>query len=196
MKRFGPLDRRASGLAQRAWTDRERGIVARGLSGRMAIAIEPLLGAIFMVLLTWGIVWRAHHVASDATLVKIAPIFGIGAIAFAGYFVAVMVAPIAAYMQTYRPIYILDGYVRYRGPDERSREDAAGYAAALFPDLSVACEWEFLGSSPLVDATIPSMIEFSTYAGIHKIDGRSTGLLPDGDLPTLAIGVARERFRE
>jgi hypothetical protein len=196
MKRFGPLDRRALGLARRAWTDRERGIVARGLSGRMAIAIEPLIGAIFMVLLTWGIVWRAHHVASDATLVKIAPIFAIGAIAFAGYFVAVLVAPIAAYLQTFKPIYILDGYVRYRERDARSRDDACGYVAALFPDASVACEWEFLGTKTLDQATIPSMLEFSTYAGIHKIDGKPTGVLPDGDLPALAIGVARERFRK
>jgi hypothetical protein len=196
MKLFGPLDRRALGLARRAWTDRERRIVARGLSGRMAIAIEPLIGAIFMVLLTWGIVWRAHHVASDATLVKIAPIFAIGAIAFAGYFVAVLVTPIAAYMQTFKPIYILDGYVRYRNRDAQSRDDACGYVAALFPDASVACEWEFLGTKALDDATIPSMLEFSTYAGIHKIDGKATGVLPDGDLPTLAIGVARERFRK
>jgi hypothetical protein len=196
MKRFGSLDRRALGLARRPWTDRERSIVARGLSGRMAIAIEPLIGAIFMVLLTWGIVWRAHHVASDATLVKIAPIFALGAIAFAGYFVAVLVAPIAAYVQTFKPIYILDGYVRYRERDARSRDDACGYIAALFPDASVACEWEFLGTKQLDRATIPSMLEFSTYAGIHKIDGKPTGLLPDGDLPALAVGVARERFRK
>jgi hypothetical protein len=196
MKRYGPLDHRAHGLAHRAWTDRERNIVARGLNGRMAIAIEPLLGAVFFAILTWGIVWRAHHVASDATLVKIAPIFAIGSIAFLGYLIAVMVAPLAAYMQTFKPIYILDGYVRYRARDERSREDASGYIAALFPDRSVACEWEFLGSAPLRDATIPSMIEFSTYAGIHKIDGKSTGLLPEGDFPTLAIGIARERFRD
>jgi hypothetical protein len=196
MKRFGPLDRRALGLVRRAWTDRERRIVARGVSGRMAIAVEPLLGAVFFALLTWGIVWRAHHVASDATLVKIAPIFAVGSIAFLGYLVALMVAPITAYVQTFKPIYILDGYVRYRGRDARSREDASGYVAALFADTSVACEWEFLGEKPLEDLTIPSMIEFSEYAGIHKIDGKSTGLLPDGDLPPLAIGVARERFRK
>jgi hypothetical protein len=196
MKRFGPLDRRALGLAHRAWTERERGIVARGVSGRLAIAVEPLLGAVFFALLTWGIVWRAHHVVSDATLWKIAPIFAIGSVAFLGYLVALMVAPVLAYMQTFKPIYILDGYVRYRGRDERSREDASGYAAALFPDRSVACEWEFLGDTALEEATIPSMIEFSVYGGIHKIDGRPTGLLPDGDLPALAIGVARDRFRK
>jgi hypothetical protein len=33
-------------------------------------------------------------------------------------------------------------------------------------------------------------VEFSLYAGIHKIDGKATGLLPEGDLPLLAIGIA------
>ena len=89
---------------------------------------------LFMGVLTWGIVYRAQHVPADATLVKIAWIFAIGAIAFAGYFLAVLVAPLAAYFQTFRPIYVLDGYVRYREPDDRSRIDACGYAAALFAD--------------------------------------------------------------
>ena len=98
-----------------------------------------------MTLLTWGIVYRAHHVAADATLIKIAWIFALGAVAFGGYFVAVLVAPIAAYLQTFRPIYVIDGYVRYREPDDRSRPDACGYAAALFADRSLAGEWEWLG---------------------------------------------------
>ncbi|MBV8530129.1 MAG: hypothetical protein JO104_02340, partial [Candidatus Eremiobacteraeota bacterium] len=167
-----------------------RRIVWRGLTGRFSLAVEPLLGMIFMALLTWGIVYRAHHVASDATLIKIAWIFAIGAIAFAGYFLAVLVAPIAAYLQTFAPIYIVDGYVRYREPDERSRVDACGYAAALFADRSVAHEWEWLGRRRLPNATIPALVEFSIYGGIHKIDGKPTGLLPDGDLPLLAIGIA------
>lgn len=187
-------DRRAKLLAHRPWTQRERRIVWRGLTGRFALAIEPLLGILFMGFITWGIVWRAHHVPADATLIKIAPIFGIGALAFAGYFVAVLVAPFTAYLQTFKPIYVLDGYVRYREPDERSEGDACGYVAALFPDRTVACEWEWLGSKRLPNVTIPSLIEFSTYAGIHTIDGKPTGLLPDDDLPVLAIGIAREKF--
>ncbi|MBV8196841.1 MAG: hypothetical protein JO263_01790 [Candidatus Eremiobacteraeota bacterium] len=159
----------------------------------MSLAIEPLVGAIFMALLTWGIVYRAHHVPSDATLIKVAWIFALGAIAFAGYFVAVLVAPLLAYMQTFAPIYILDGYIRYREPDEHSREDACGYVAALFPDRTVAGEWEWLGKKRLPDAIIPAIVEFSRYAGIHKIDGRSTGLLPDDDLPLLAVGIATRR---
>jgi hypothetical protein len=183
----------APGLARRRWTPGERRIVWRGLTGRFALAIEPLLGALFMALLTWGIIYRAHHVASDATLAKIAWIFALGAVAFGGYFVAVLVAPIAAYLQTFGPIYVLDGYVRYREPDARSRADACGYAAALFADRSVAGEWEWLGKRPLPNVTIPALVEFSTYAGIHRIDGKSTGLLPDEDLPLLAIGIATRR---
>jgi hypothetical protein len=188
-------DHRTRALARRRWTARERRIVWRGLTGRFALAVEPLLGMLFMSLLTWGIVYRAHHVASDATLIKIAWIFAVGAIAFAGYFVAVLVAPFVAYLQTFKPIYILDGYVRYREPDDRSRLDACGYAAALFADRTVACEWEWLGKKRLPNATIPALVEFSMYAGIHKIDGKPTGLLPDEELPLLAIGIATRHGR-
>ena len=182
-------DRYARMLAQRNWTERERKIVWRGLTGRFAIAIEPLLGLVFMTFLTVGIIYRAHHVEADRDLIKIAWIFGIGAIAFLGYFVAVLVAPFIAYLQTFKPIYIVDGYVRYREPDTASEIDGAGYIATLFEDLSVVCEWECFGSKKLPNKTIPAMVEFSVFAGIHKIDGRNTGLLPD-EIPTLAVGIA------
>jgi hypothetical protein len=190
--RFNPQARL---LARRRWTRAERAIVWRGLTGRLALAIEPLIGTVFMALLAWGIVYRAHHVASEASLAKIAWIFGLGAIAFAGYFVAVLIAPVAAYFQTFRPIYILDGYVRYREPDERSQLDACGYAAACFEDRSVACEWEWLGKRRLPNVTIPALVEFSVYAGIHIIDGKPTGLLPDEEMPVLAIGIATRHGR-
>lgn len=183
------VDRRTRLLAQRAWTRDERRVVWRGLTGRFAIAIEPLLGMAFMAFITLGIVWRAHHVPADASLIKIAWIFALGFVAFTGYFIAVLAMPFAAYLQTFKPIYILDGYVRYREPDERSEIDGRGYAAALFPDESVACEWEWVGKPPLPNKTIPAHIEFSVYGGIHKIDGKPTGILPD-DLPPLAIGIA------
>ena len=182
-------------LARRAWTRKERAVVWRGLTGRFSLAIEPLLGMLFMGLLTWGIVYRAQHVPSDATLVKIAWIFAVGALAFGGYFIAVLVAPMMAYLQTFRPIYILDGYVRYREPDDRSQPGACGYAAALFPDHSLAGEWEWLGRKRLANVTIPALVEFSDYAGIHKIDGRPTGLLPDEEIPLLAIGIATRHGR-
>jgi len=194
--KFNTLDARWRTLARRRWTRRERKVVWRGLTGRFALAVEPLIGMVFMSLLTWGIVYRAQHVASDASLIKIAWIFAIGAIAFAGYFVAVLVAPFVAYLQTFRPIYILDGYVRYREPDARSRIDACGYAAALFADRTLAYEWEWLGKKPLPNATLPALVEFSLYAGIHKIDGKPTGLLPDEELPLLAIGIATRHGKQ
>jgi hypothetical protein len=52
-----------------------------------------------------------------------------------------------------------------------------------------------LGKKPLPNATLPALVEFSIYAGIHKIDGKSTGLLPDEELPLLAIGIATRRGR-
>ncbi len=186
---------RKSDLARRRWTARERSIVWRGLTGRFALAIEPLIGMVFMTVLTWGIVYRANHVASDATLIKIAWIFALGIVAFAGYFIAVLFAPVVAYFQTFSPIYIVDGYVRYREPDDRSGSDACGYVAALFADRTVAGEWEWLGTRRLPNATIPALVEFSLYAGIHKIDGRSTGLLPEEELPLLAIGIATRHGR-
>lgn len=182
-------DRRARLLAQRPWTERERKVVWRGLSGRFAIAIEPLLGLLFMTFLTFGIVYRSQHVAADHDLIKIAWIFGLGAIAFLGYFIAVLAAPFLAYLQTFKPIYVVDGYVRYREPDEASELDASGYIATLFEDNSVACEWECFGKSHLPNRTIPARVEFSVYVGIHKIDGKSTGVLPD-EIPPFAVGIA------
>jgi len=194
--KYRHVDRRTRLLARRSWTERERRIVWRGLTGRMAIAIEPLIGMGFMAFIGLGIVWRAHHVPADATLIKIAPIFGVGFLLFLTYFIAVLVRPFTAYLQTYQPIYVLDGYVRYREPDEYSEADARGYVAALFPDRSVACEWEWLGKKPLVNAIIPSLVEFSTYAGIHTIDGKPTGLLPEGELPLLTVGMNQRRPRK
>ena len=156
----------------------------------MAIAIEPLLGLVFFGLFTWGVIWRAKHVPSDASLIVIAPIFALGALAFLGYFIAILTMPLLAYLQTFKPIYTVDGYVRYRPPDEDSVAGESGYVAALFENGDVACEWKCIGIKPYSAHTIPAMVEFSVYAGIHKIDGRSTGLLPDGDLPPLAIGIA------
>lgn len=186
---FRHLDRRTRQLAQRPWTERERLVVWRGLTGRFGIAIEPLLGVLFMLFLTFGIVYRSQHVPADRDLIKIAWIFGIGAIAFAGYFVAVLVAPVRAYMQTFKPIFVVDGYVRYREPDASSEIDGTGYVATLFEDRTVACEWECFGNKALPNRTIPSLVEFSAYAGIHKIDGVSTGLLPD-EVPVMAIGIS------
>ena len=174
-------------LAGRPWTDRERTVVWRGMTGRMSIAIEPLIGMLFFAGLTYGIIWRAR-VAKPHDLWILSPLFGIVALCFLAYFVAVMVAPLIAYMQTFKPIYQLDGYVRYRGPDDYSDVGGTGYVAVLFEDRDECCEWECYGMKHLPSLTLPAHVEFSEFGGIHKIDGKSTGVLPD-DLPILSIGI-------
>lgn len=180
-------------LAQRSWTQRERFIVWRGLTGRASIAVEPLLGALFFGGLTYGVIWRAR-VAAPHDLWILWPLFALIAIAFAFYFIAVLFAPIIAYMHTYKPIYQIDGYVRYRGPDKESDLGASGYVAVLFEDRELCGEWECYGTKKLPEATLPAIVEFSEFGGIHKIDGKSTGVLPEEDLPLLGIGIA-DRFR-
>jgi hypothetical protein len=176
-------------LASRPWTDRERTIVWRGFTGRMSIAIEPLIGGLFFAGLAYGIVWRAR-VAAPHDLWILWPVFGVVSLAFFAYFIAVLVAPFVAYLQTYKPIYKVDGYVRYRAPDHLSEPGASGYIAVLFEDTQLCGEWECFGLKRFPEKTLAAHVEFSEYGGIHKIDGRSTGVLPDEDLPLLAIGIA------
>jgi hypothetical protein len=174
-------------LASRPWTDRERLIVWRGLTGRFAIAIEPLLGALFFAGLTYGIIWRAR-VTKPHDLWILSPVFALASLAFLAYFIYLLVAPFIAYRQTYKPIYLVDGYVRYRAPDDDSDLGATGYVAVLFEDQELCCEWECYGDKPLPNAVLPAMCEFSEYGGLHKIDGKSTGVLPD-EIPIFAVGI-------
>lgn len=174
-------------LAARSWTARERRIVWRGLTGRFSIAIEPLIGMLFFGVLTWGIIWRSH-VTKPHDLWILSPIFGFIAVCFFAYFVALVVTPLIAFAQTYKPIFQIDGYVRYRGPDDFSDLGSTGYVAVLFEDRDTCCEWECYGMKNLPSVTLPAHVEFSEYGGIHRIDGKSTGVLPD-DIPVLAIGI-------
>lgn len=183
--------RRRDYLAARPWTDRERRVVWRGLTGRFSIAIEPLLGMLFFGMLTWGIIWRAR-VTKPHDLWILSPIFGFIAVCFLAYFVCVLVAPLIAYAQTYKPIYQIDGYVRYRGPDDYSDVGSTGYVAVLFEDTDTCCEWECYGMKNLPCLTLPAHVEFSEYGGIHKIDGKSTGVLPE-EIPPLAIGISLDQ---
>lgn len=178
---------RGDHLASRGWTPTERLVVWRGLMGRFAIAIEPLLGMLFFGAMTWGIIWRAR-VAKPHDLWILSPIFAFVAVCFLAYFVYLLVAPFIAYLQTYKPIYLIDGYVRYRAPDDDSDLGANGYVAVLFSDQQICCEWESYGSKKLPDLTLPAMCEFSEYGGVHKIDGKSTGVLPK-DIPLFAVGM-------
>ncbi|GAC1553369.1 MAG: hypothetical protein NVS3B16_27310 [Vulcanimicrobiaceae bacterium] len=49
------------------------------------------------------------------------------------------------------------------------------------------CEWPTLGERAIGDSVRPAMIEFTYFGGIHRIDGRSTGVLPES-MPPAGIG--------
>lgn len=114
------------------------------------------------------------------------PIFGLAVVAFVVYAAVLLVKPARALLKTYVPIYIVDGYVRYRGPDAHSDDGANGYVAALLHDQRLCWEWQSYGKTPLPLGTYPALIEYSEYGGIHTIDGRPTGILPKS---TRALGI-------
>ncbi|GAC1356637.1 MAG: hypothetical protein NVSMB31_17240 [Vulcanimicrobiaceae bacterium] len=155
--------------------------------GRLTIAVEAIFGTLVFLFLTWGIYVRAQR--TEASIIVLVPIFALGALGFICYGIALMWAPIRAFLQTFAPIYIVDGYVRYRGPDTFSDDDSTGYVAVLFENRDVACEWEAFGKEQLPELTIPTLSEFTTYGGLHTIDGKPTGVLPT-TTTALNIGMA------
>jgi hypothetical protein len=185
--RLSALERNAL-LIRRSWTRAERRIVLHGFVGRLAIAIEPLLCASVFLALTLALVFNKNR-----EIIILAPIFGLGVVAFAIYAVAVMFAPVRALIHTFRPIFIVDGYIRYRGRDARSDDWSNGYLAVLTDDGGVACEWPTLGDGDIPNHRQPALCEFSEYGGVHCIDGVPTGVLPDR-IATLGVG-GRSRKR-
>jgi hypothetical protein len=187
---LGPRERRRL-LAMRPWSRAERAVVLRGLWGRVAIAAEPAVLAFLFAVLTIGMLRMASDpTGTHAGLQLFAPVFGLGAVGFATYAVLLLRAPLRALRETYQPIFIVDGYIRTRGRDDLSPRGQNGYVAVLLDDRRIACEWPSLGVGDLPAQTIPALVEFSEFGGIHTIDGRATGILP----PTFAnIGVGSNR---
>lgn len=183
-------DERAARLIRRDWTPAERAVVLTGFLGRCSIAIEPLLCAIVFAAITLGVFLAPHlspkHVNPD--IVIIAPVFGLGFLACVVWLVGVMLSPARALAHTFRPIYVVDGYIRYRSPDGRSDEGTNGYVAVLCDDRRIACEWPTIGDEPLPDQTRPALCEFSEYGGVHTIDGKRTGVIPER-LPLFGVGI-------
>lgn len=181
---------RAKRLIRRAWTRSERGVVLMGFLGRASIAIEPLICGIVFAIITGGIFVAPKlspiYVHSD--IVIIAPVFGLGVLACALWLGAVMFAPSRALFHTLRPIYVVDGYIRFRRCDAFSEAGQNGYVAVLSEDGDVACEWPTIGEVELPNSTRAALCEFSEYGGVHKIDGRLTGVLPER-IPALGIGI-------
>ena len=168
-------------LIRRPWRKNERSVVLNGFLGRMCIAIEPLLcGTMFLALTVGMLLVRTDPAHPDEhNMVILSPIFAVGVVFSAIYAFYLMVTPVRALLHTFRPIYIVDGYVRYRPPDADSPVDSNGYLAVLTEDSHIACEWPTLGPAALREQTIPAHTEFSEYGGVHRIDGRPTGVLPE-----------------
>ena len=156
--------------------------------GRFFIAIEP---AVIAVVFGWFGYWLGTHGRHDATHDDwvFSIIFIPGAIAFAAYAVALLAGPLRALRQTYEPIFIVDGYIRTRGRDDFSLEGSNGYVAVLTDARQVACEWAARGKAELLFDVRPALLEFSEFGGVHTVDGRNTGVLPD-DFPVLGIGAS------
>lgn len=177
----------------RPWTHDERRIIARGLTGRFAIAVEPAVLALLFGFFTQGLIRRASGGNPDhAGLVLLAPIFALGAAAFAVYAVVLLLKPIRALRETYQPIFVVDGYLRTRGRDDFSPRGFNGYVAVLLENRQIACEWPTVGQGDLPSSEASAMLEFSEYGGVHSIDGRRTGVLPE-KFPNIGVGATRRR---
>jgi len=177
-----------SAVARRPWTRAERRVVLRGFFGRFTIAIEPLIVAIFFALLPIGMLLRGQEVA-----LLMAPVFALAAIAFFAFAVA-MIAPSAqAVIETFAPIYTVDGYVRYRATETSPPQY---YVAVLDADRMVLGEWALREWPASIGQRLlwPVVVEFSQYGGIHKIDGRPTGVLP-AEIAPFGVGIARDAER-
>jgi hypothetical protein len=171
-------------IASRPWSRAERRVVLQGFLGRFSVAIEPLIVAAFFSLLPVALLLRKQEIAP-----LVAPIFAAAALAFLTYAVALMVPPARALLETLSPIYIVDGYIRYRRDD--SGTVAPYFVAVLDSERHVLGEWPLRAWPPSIGQRDlwPAMVEFSEFGGIHSIDGRPTGVLPPAISP-LGIGVA------
>lgn len=178
----------SSQVASRAWTRAERRVVLRGFLGRLTIAIEPLIVGIFFLLLPIALLLRKQEIALFVT-----PIFGLAAILFTAYAIALMIPCTRAIVETFSPIYLVDGYIRYRQASSANTPEPEYYVAVLDANRKKLGEWPLrewpksIGERELW----PVLVEFSPYGGIHKIDGRSTGVLP-AEISPFGVGIARD----
>jgi len=179
-------------LARRPWAPAERRVVLNGFLGRLLIAVEPAVCAGVFGVLVVGLI-RANR--PDAPAIVLAPIFGLGVVAFVIYAIGLMVGPSRALFETFGPIFVVDGYVRYRRPDLHSNACSNGYVAVLNEESQMLCEWETTGKREPRERTEPALVQFARYGGIISIDGRRTALLPE-HFPALGIGAEPPTFKD
>jgi len=183
-------------LVRRPWSQAERNVVIQGLLGRLVIAVEPAICFLVFAAITVALVFFRLPAGAKLTrfeaAIVIAPVFAVAALAFLAYAVAVLYAPIRALRQTFSPIFIVDGYLRFRRPDSETEHGSNGYVAVLDDARQALAEWPTLGQSDREDDERPAMIEFTFYGGVHRIDGRETGVLPQRLRP-LGVGLNTRR---
>jgi hypothetical protein len=157
--------------------------VTRGFWGRFFIAIEPLTIALCFTGLSVALLAQHREGA-----IFIAPIFAGAAILFMIYAVVLMVPVTRALIEAFGSIWVVDGYVHYRAREARNR-DTAYFVAVLDDRRNVLGEWPLERRPAALDRVDPwpALVEFTRYGGVLRIDGRSTGVLPD-DIPALGIG--------
>jgi hypothetical protein len=157
--------------------------VLRGFWGRFFIAVEPL--AIFLCFGTLAVVLLLRH---QEGAIFIAPIFAGAALLFLTYAFVLMLSVTKAVLETFGSIWVVDGYVRYRAHTARDR-DTAYFVAVLNERRDVLGEWPLADRPHALEAREPwpALVEFTHHGGILRIDGQSTGVLPD-DFPPLGIG--------
>ena len=177
-----------SDVARRAWTRAERRVVLRGFLGRLSIAVEPLVVAVFFAVLPVVLALQKQELA-----LLVAPIFGFAALAFLAYAIVLIVPSAHAVLETFAPIYMVDGYIEYRASEDVPPQY---YVAVLSADRQKLGEWALREWPRSIGKRVlwPVIVEFSRYGGIHKIDGRPTGVLPS-EISPLGIGVAKDAER-
>ncbi len=167
-------------------------MVLRGFWGRAIIAVEPLVIAALFAAMPVLLVLRKQETAR-----YIGPIFAVASVLFLIYAIVLMVPCTRALIESFTRIYSVDGYVRYRGQSRYEDEPPIYYAAVLDAHERVIGEWPLRERPKALDHAErwPAVVEFTPYGGIHRIDGRSTGVLPD-DIPPFGMGVARATMRK
>jgi hypothetical protein len=172
-----------SSIARRPWRPSERRVVRRGFWGRFFIAVEPITISVFFAALAVGLLVRQQEGA-----IFVAPIFAGASVLFAIYATILMLPVTRAVIETFGPIWIVDGYVRYRMALVPF-QDPSYYVAVLDERGDVLGEWPLNRRPDAIDRSDPwpAHVEFTEYGGVLRIDGRSTGVLPD-DIPALGIG--------
>ena len=143
--------------------------MVRGFWGRFSIAVEPLTIALCFSVLTVGLLLRHQEGA-----IFIAPIFGGAALLFYAYAVVLMISVTRALIESFGPIWAVDGYVRYRAQQTPDR-DTAYYVAVLDEHRRILGEWPLDRRPQALDRANPGRPWSSsavTAASCASTDGR------------------------